>query len=57
MQRLENIIEKDFFPDLEKHKLQQAYYEAVRNNDYDTVQELMEKYDKISSQSKQTPSK
>jgi hypothetical protein len=54
---LENIIEKDFFPDLEKHKLQQAYYEAVRNNDYDTVQELMEKYDKISSQSKQTPSK
>lgn len=40
---------------MEKLKLQQAYYEAVRNNDYDGIRDLMSKYSSIVS-SEQTPS-
>ena len=53
--KLETIIEKDFFPDLQKLKLQQAYYEAVRNNDYEEIRDLMSKYSSIVT-SEQTPS-
>ncbi len=52
---LEEIIEKDFFPDLEKLKLQQAYYDAVRNNDYETIQELLSKYNTL-TEAQETPS-
>ncbi len=54
--KLEQIIEKDFFPDLEKHKLQHAYYEAVRSNDYDAIQELLSRYNSL-SEAQETPSK
>lgn len=56
LDKLEEIIEKDFFPDLEKLKLQQAYYEAVRNNDYDSIRELMSRYNDLAA-AQQTPSK
>ena len=45
--KLESIIEKCFFPDLEKIKVQQAYSEAVKNNDFDTLRELYSKYNHL----------
>jgi hypothetical protein len=41
---LETIIERDFFPDLEKLKVQQIYMQAVKTNDYDTLRDLYSKY-------------
>ena len=47
LKKLEHIIEKDFFPDLEKLRIQQAYYEAKKNNDYDTLRDLYSRYNNI----------
>ena len=44
IEKLEKIIEKDFFPDLEKHKIQQAYHEAVKANDFNKIKDLHAKY-------------
>jgi len=41
---LKKIIERDFFPDLEKLRVQQTYLEAVKNNDTITLRELYAKY-------------
>jgi len=47
--KLESIIERDFFPDLEKLKLQQAYYEALKSNDTDSLRDLYMKYSNLIS--------
>ena len=57
---MEEIIEKDFFPDLEKLNVQQAYYEAVQNNDYDAIRDLMIRYNSLNAKRpshQMTPSK
>jgi len=46
---LEEIIERDFFPDLERLKLQQQYQEALKSNDYGTLQQLYFKYNRLNS--------
>lgn len=48
-QKIESIIERDFFPDLEKLKLQQAYYDALRNNDTESLRDLYLKYSSLLS--------
>jgi protein DGCR14 len=54
---LEEIIERDFFPDLERLKLQQQYQEALKSNDYGALQQLYYKYNRLnSSTSKRTSS-
>ncbi|XP_045169617.2 splicing factor ESS-2 homolog [Mercenaria mercenaria] len=45
-EELENIIEKDFFPDLPKMKAQSEYFEALENNDLVKLRELEMKYSK-----------
>ncbi|CAF0814245.1 unnamed protein product [Brachionus calyciflorus] len=60
IKKLETIIEKSFFPDLERLKIQQAYHEALKTNDFNTLRDLYEKYNKLLSSSsksvKSTPS-
>jgi protein DGCR14 len=41
---IEKIIERDFFPELEKFKIQQAYQEALKTNDFTQVRDLYSKY-------------
>ncbi|CAG7819770.1 unnamed protein product [Allacma fusca] len=43
-EELEKIVERDFFPDLEKLKAQNAYLSAMENNDYHMLRELYSKY-------------
>lgn len=43
-QELGKIIQKDFFPDLEKLKAQNSYLEAVERNDMIKLRELHAKY-------------
>lgn len=54
MQELGKIIQKDFFPDLEKLKAQNQYLDAVEKNDVIKLRELYAKYSgpKPSSHSK-----
>lgn len=47
IKKLENIIEKSFFPDLERLKIQQAYQEALKTNNYDALNNLYERYNKL----------
>ncbi|CAH0396055.1 unnamed protein product [Bemisia tabaci] len=49
LERMGKIIQRDFFPDLEKLKAQNAYLDAVLHND---VRKLQEVYAKYSSGSK-----
>jgi len=49
IEKIESIIERDFFPDLEKLKLQQAYYDALRNNDTESLRDLYLKYSSLLS--------
>jgi hypothetical protein len=44
---LETIIEKSFFPDLERLKVQKSYYDAVKNNNFDALRELYSKYNNL----------
>lgn len=44
IQELGKIIQKDFFPDLEKLKAQNSYLEAVERNDMIKLRELHAKY-------------
>jgi len=44
VQELETIIQRDFFPDLEKLKAQNAYLNALENNDIHMLRELYSKY-------------
>lgn len=43
-QELGKIIQKDFFPDLEKLKAQNAYLDAVERSDFDKIRELQTKF-------------
>ena len=43
-QGLEKIIERDFFPDLERLRLQREYLAALESNDLVTLRELYSKY-------------
>jgi hypothetical protein len=38
------IIQRDFFPDLEKLRAQNAYLEAVERNDVEKLREIYAKY-------------
>ena len=51
IKKLETIIEKSFFPDLDRLKIQQAYHEALKSNDFSALQRLYEKYNKLLSSS------
>ncbi|XP_015113525.1 splicing factor ESS-2 homolog [Diachasma alloeum] len=44
VERMGKIIERDFFPDLEKLKAQNDYLEALEQNDVKKMRELYEKY-------------
>jgi hypothetical protein len=44
MQEMGRIIERDFFPDLEKLRAQNAYLEAVERNDVEKLREIYAKY-------------
>lgn len=44
LQELGKIIQKDFFPDLEKLKAQNQYLDAVEKNDVIKLRELYAKY-------------
>jgi len=43
-QSIGKIIERDFFPDLEKWKAQKDYLDAVQQNDTKKLREIYEKY-------------
>lgn len=43
-QNIGKIIERDFFPDLEKWKTQKDYIDAVEQNDTKKLREIYEKY-------------
>lgn len=43
-QNIGKIIERDFFPDLEKWKAQKDYLDAVQQNDTKKLREIYEKY-------------
>lgn len=43
-QNIGKIIERDFFPDLEKWKAQKDYLDAVQQNDTNKLREIYEKY-------------
>jgi len=44
LQELGKIIQRDFFPDLEKLKAQNDYLDALQNNDVIKIRELYSKY-------------
>src|SRR5258705_3831290 len=44
IEQMEKIIQRDFFPDMEKVKAQFDYLNAVDNNDVQTLRELALKY-------------
>lgn len=44
VQKLESIIQRDFFPDLTKLQVQAAYLEAMETNDIVKLREIYEKY-------------
>jgi hypothetical protein len=44
MQEMGRIIQRDFFPDLEKLRAQNAYLEAVERNDVEKLREIYAKY-------------
>ncbi len=43
-QEIGRIIQRDFFPDLEKLKAQNAYLDAIENNDVIKLREIYSKY-------------
>lgn len=43
-QGIAKIIQRDFFPDLEKLKAQNEFLEATENKDYARLRELTRKY-------------
>lgn len=43
-QNIGKIIERDFFPDLEKWKAQKDYLDAIKQNDTKKLREIYEKY-------------
>ena len=44
VKKLESIIQRDFFPDLNKLQVQSAYLEALETNDIPRLREIYEKY-------------
>jgi hypothetical protein len=44
LQEMGRIIQRDFFPDLEKLRAQNAYLEAVERNDVEKLREIYAKY-------------
>lgn len=53
-QKLETIIEKSFFPDLEKLKVQKAYQDALKANNINALRELYSKYQNLLTPSSST---
>lgn len=47
VEKMGEIIQRDFFPDLEKLKAQNEYMDAIENNDTKRMRELYEKYSLI----------
>ena len=43
-QKIEKIIERDFFPDLPKLSIQKSYFDALEQNDLVKLRELQMKY-------------
>ena len=43
-QKIEKIIERDFFPDLPKLSVQKSYFDALEQNDLVKLRELQMKY-------------
>lgn len=43
-QNIGKIIERDFFPDLDKWRAQKDYIDAVEHNDIKKLREIYEKY-------------
>lgn len=41
---MSKIIERDFFPDLQKLKVQNEYLEAIANNDLIKLRQIFSKY-------------
>ena len=44
LQKIESIIERDFFPDLLKLSVQKSYFDALESNDVVKLRELQVKY-------------
>lgn len=44
LQEMGRIIQRDFFPDLEKLRAQNVYLEAVERNDVEKLREIYAKY-------------
>jgi protein DGCR14 len=44
LQEMGRIIQRDFFPDLEKLRAQNAYLEAMERNDVEKLREIYAKY-------------
>uniref|UniRef100_A0A0A9YSI1 Protein DGCR14 n=1 Tax=Lygus hesperus TaxID=30085 RepID=A0A0A9YSI1_LYGHE len=49
LEEMGKIIQRDFFPDLEKVKAQNEYLDAVAKNDFVKVREIYTKYNKTAS--------
>lgn len=44
LEKLETIIQRDFFPDIAKLKAQTDYFDAVQANDVEKIKQLQEKF-------------
>lgn len=44
LEKLESIIQRDFFPDIEKLKAQTEYLDAVERNDVEKIRSLQLRY-------------
>merc|ERR1719422_1812486 len=53
--KVEKIIERDFFPELEKLKAQSEYIDARDRKDYETMSRLEEKYSGVRPDTFETP--
>uniref|UniRef100_A0A915I9E8 Uncharacterized protein n=1 Tax=Romanomermis culicivorax TaxID=13658 RepID=A0A915I9E8_ROMCU len=44
IEKLEKIIQRDYFPDIAKLKAQNEYFDAIRNNDQVRIKQLQERF-------------
>jgi len=56
LQSLENIIQRDFFPDVEKLRAQKEYLEAEENGDLEKMRQIAIKFgSSLGKSSRDTP--